>query len=66
MNEPTDPIAEIIPSISVRLVADTARAEAARASMSAVHDMATPTITPSPMINISEPVAAIVTPIPAA
>ena len=40
MNEPTDPMAEISPRISVRFVADTARAQAAMASMSAVQDIA--------------------------
>ena len=41
-------------------------AEAAMASIKAVHDIATPIITPRPRISIHVPVAAIVTPIPAA
>lgn len=48
----------------VRLVADTARAQAAMASISAVHDIAMPTMTPRPKISITVPVAAIVTPDP--
>ncbi len=66
MNEPTEPMADIMPRTNVRFVTETALADAAMASIRAVQDIAIPTMTPSPIISMTVPVAAIVTPMPAA
>jgi len=65
-NVPIEPAAETVPRTIERLSGETARAVAARARLSAVHDNARPTITPSPITRPSGPVANTVTASPAA
>ena len=66
MKVPIDPAADIVPIVTLRLRADTARADAARARLSPVQASANPTMTPSPIQRAIGPSAIMVTPSPAA
>ena len=59
ITRPIEPAAEIAPMVTLRLAADTARAETVMLMLDAVHDSAMPTQMPQPNVKASAVVAKI-------
>lgn len=53
ITRPIDPAAEIAPMVTLRLAADTARADTVMLMLDAVHDSAIPTQIPAPKVKAS-------------